>query len=93
MFCLRSGLKVEWIDMDLPDNTAGWRSEWYYITNQQSVLPKRTGHKPEKLPERDLQLTSRELDDVKELLPLVRDLKKKGLIGDSVARSFYRRLI
>jgi hypothetical protein len=23
MFCLRSGLKSEWIDTDLPDNTAG----------------------------------------------------------------------
>jgi hypothetical protein len=27
MFNLRSGLKAEWIDTDLPDNTAGWRSE------------------------------------------------------------------
>jgi hypothetical protein len=26
MFCLRSGLKTEWIDTDLPDNNAGWRS-------------------------------------------------------------------
>jgi hypothetical protein len=25
IFCLRSGLKSEWIDTDLPDNTAGWR--------------------------------------------------------------------
>jgi hypothetical protein len=29
MFCLRSGLKTEWIDSDLPDNIAGWRSEWF----------------------------------------------------------------
>jgi hypothetical protein len=27
MFSLRLGLKAEWIDTDLPDNTAGWRSE------------------------------------------------------------------
>jgi hypothetical protein len=26
MFTLRSGLKVEWIDIDLPDNTTRWRS-------------------------------------------------------------------
>jgi hypothetical protein len=25
MFYLRSGLKSEWIDTDLPDNNAGWR--------------------------------------------------------------------
>jgi hypothetical protein len=34
MFNLRSGLKAEWIDTDLPDNTAGWRSEWFYIADQ-----------------------------------------------------------
>jgi hypothetical protein len=93
MFCLRPSLKAEWIDMDLLNNTAGWRSEEFYIADQQPVLPKRTRHKPEKIPEWDLQLTSRELGDVKELLPLVRDLKGKGLTGGSVARSFCSRLI
>jgi hypothetical protein len=34
MFTLRSCLKVECIDTDLPDNTAGWRSEWFYIVDQ-----------------------------------------------------------
>jgi hypothetical protein len=34
MFNLRSGLKAEWIDTDLPDNNAGWRSEWFYIAGQ-----------------------------------------------------------
>jgi hypothetical protein len=57
------------------------------------VLPKRTGHNPDKIPEWDLPLTSRELVDIKEMLPLVRDLKGKGLTGGSVARSFCRRLI
>jgi hypothetical protein len=33
MFVLRLGLKDEWIDTDLPDNTAGWRLEWFYIAN------------------------------------------------------------
>jgi hypothetical protein len=33
MFCLSSGLKSEWIDTDLPDNTAGWRSDWFYVTD------------------------------------------------------------
>jgi hypothetical protein len=45
MFNLRSGLKAEWIDTDLPDNTAGWRSEWFYIADQHPGLPRRTGHK------------------------------------------------
>jgi hypothetical protein len=33
MFNLRSGLKAEWIDIDLPDSTTGWRSEWFYIAD------------------------------------------------------------
>jgi hypothetical protein len=39
LFCLRSGIKLEWIDTDLPDNTDGWRSEWFYIADQLSALP------------------------------------------------------
>jgi hypothetical protein len=46
MFCLRLGLKKEWTDMDLPNNTAGWRSEWFYITYQQSALPSVLGTSP-----------------------------------------------
>jgi hypothetical protein len=45
MFCLRSGLKTEWIDNDLPDNNSGWRSEWFYIVDQLLGLPRRSGHK------------------------------------------------
>jgi hypothetical protein len=57
MFCLRSGLKSEWIDMDLPDNNAGWRSDWFYIANQLPALPRHTAHKPVKIPEWDLGLS------------------------------------
>jgi hypothetical protein len=39
MFTLRSGLKAEWIDTDLPDNTVGWRSKWFYIVDQLPGLP------------------------------------------------------
>jgi hypothetical protein len=51
MFSLRSGLKEKWINSDLPDNTAGWRSEWFYIVDQFPGLPRRTGHKPVKISE------------------------------------------
>jgi hypothetical protein len=76
MFCLRSGLKLEWIDTDLPYNTAGWRSDWFYITDERSALPKRTWHKPVEIPEWVLPLSSRVVDDVKEVLALVDNLKK-----------------
>jgi hypothetical protein len=93
MFCLRPGLQAKWIDMDPSDNTTGCRSEWFYIADQKPALLKRAGHKPDNIPEWDLPLTSREREDVKELLILVSDLKKKGLMGGSVAMSFCRRLI
>jgi hypothetical protein len=58
MFTLRSGLEAQWIDTDLPDNIVGWRSEWFYIADQLRGLPRRTGHKPVKINEWDLGLSS-----------------------------------
>jgi hypothetical protein len=34
MFVLGPGLKAEWIDTDLPDNTARWRSKYFYVADQ-----------------------------------------------------------
>jgi hypothetical protein len=93
MFTLRSNLKVEWIDTDLPDNTAGWRSEWFYIVGQLPGLPRRTGHKLVKINEWDLGLSSRDLEDLKGVLELVGDMKKQGVTGVAVARSFCQRMI
>jgi hypothetical protein len=76
MFNLRSGLKAEWIDTDLPDNTTWWMSEWFYIADQIPGLPRRTGHKPAKISEWDLGLSTRELEDLKGVLELVSDMKK-----------------
>jgi hypothetical protein len=78
MFSLRSGLKAEWIDIDLPDNTAGWRSEWFYIVYQLPGLPCPTSHKLVKMNEWDLGLSSCDLEDLKGVLELVNDMKKWG---------------
>jgi hypothetical protein len=88
MFSLRSGLKAEWIDTDLPDNTTGWRSEWFYIVDQLPGLPRRTGHKPVKISEWDLGLSSRDLEDLKGVLELVNNMKKRGVTGATVTMSF-----
>jgi hypothetical protein len=64
MFNLISGLKAEWIDTDLLDNTAGWRSEWFYIADQIPGLLRRTGHKQVKISEWDLGLSTCELEDL-----------------------------
>jgi hypothetical protein len=93
MFVLRPGLKAKWIDTDLPDNTAGWRSEWFYVANQIPGLPRRTGHKPTKISEWDLGIPTRDLEDLKGVLELFSDMKKRGVTGAAVARSFCRRMI
>jgi hypothetical protein len=46
-----------------------------------------------KILEWDLGLSSRELEDLKGVLELVNDMKKRGVTGAAVARSFCRRLI
>jgi hypothetical protein len=93
MFNLRSGLKAEWLDTDLPDNTAGWRSKWFYISDQIPGLPRQTGHRPVKINEWDLGLSSRDLKELEPVLELVNELKKKGVTRAAVARSFCRRMI
>jgi hypothetical protein len=78
IFWLRSDLKSEWIDSDLPDNNSGWRSEWFYIVDQLSGLPRRSDHKPVKISKWDLGLSSRDTEDLKEILELVKDQKSWG---------------
>jgi hypothetical protein len=93
MFHVRPGLKAEWIDTDLPDNTTGWRSESFYIANQLHGLPHCIGHKPAKMNEWDLGLSSHNLAELKPVLELVSELKKQGVTRAAVARSFCRRMI
>jgi hypothetical protein len=93
MFNLRLGLKEEWIDTYLPDNTARWRSEWFYIADQIPGLPRQTSHMTVKISEWDLGLPTRDLEDLKGVLELVSDMKKRGVTGAPVARSLCRRMI
>jgi hypothetical protein len=93
MFNLRSGLKAEWIDTDLPDNTVGWRLEWFYIADQIPSLPRRTSHKQVKINEWDLGLSSRDLKELDLVLGLVSELKKQRVIRAAVARSFCQWMI
>jgi hypothetical protein len=46
-----------------------------------------------KISEWDLGLSSRDLEDPKGVLELVNDLKKRGVTGAAVTRSFCRRLM
>jgi hypothetical protein len=74
-FCFQLGRKLEFIDMELPKNNSGWKADWVYVADQKPTLPKRTGHKPMKIPEWDLTQTSCETEDLKCLLTIFTDLK------------------
>jgi hypothetical protein len=84
---------LKWIDSDLPGNTAGWMSEWFYIVDPLPGLLRCPGHKPMKISEWDLELSSHDLEDLKGVLELVNDMKKRAVTGAVVARSFCWRLI
>jgi hypothetical protein len=36
-------MKLEYIDLALPDNTTGWKQGWFYLDNPASALRERTG--------------------------------------------------
>jgi hypothetical protein len=46
-----------------------------------------------KISEWDMGLSSRDLEDLKGVMELVKDMKKRGVTGAAVSRSFCRRLI
>jgi hypothetical protein len=93
IFYLRPGRKLEFVNMELLDNNSNCMADWFYIADQRTTLPKRTGHKPVKILEWDLALTSSETEDLKDLLAILADLKEAGLTGCVVVMSFSRRLI
>jgi hypothetical protein len=35
-------MKSEYIDLAVPDNTAGWKQGWFYLDNPASALRSRT---------------------------------------------------
>jgi hypothetical protein len=49
-----------------------------YIVDHLLGLPRRSGHKPVKISKWDLGLSSRDTEDLKEILELVKDLKSRG---------------
>ena len=90
---LRPNMKPVFIDLELPENTQGWRSEWFYVANPRPGLATRTGCKPIPVAEWTMQLSSRDVEMIQPLLDDLQKLKDNGLTGGAVAISFSRRLL
>jgi hypothetical protein len=39
-------MKPEYIDLELPDNTTGWKQGWFYLDKPAPTLKGRTGRIP-----------------------------------------------
>jgi hypothetical protein len=92
-FMLHRNMKLEYIDLTLPENTTGWKHGWFYLDNPTPVLKERTGRTPVPCPEWTNQLASRDTEELQPLLDDLEQLKAEGLTGAAVAISFCRRLI
>jgi hypothetical protein len=92
-FMLRWYMKPEYVDLVLPDNTTGWKQEWFYLDNPAPELPGRMGRAPVPYPKWTNQLVSREMGELHPLLDDLEKLKAEGLTGGAVAISFNCRLI
>jgi hypothetical protein len=92
-FMLRLNMKSVYIDLALPDNTTGWKQEWFYLDNPVPALKERTGWTLVLGPEWTNQLATRDTEELKPLLDDLEQLKAEGLTSAAVAISFCRRLI
>jgi hypothetical protein len=92
-FMLRRYMKLEYVDLVLPDNTSAWKQGWFYLDNPASALPGRMGRDPDMYPEWTNQFALRETEEMRPLLDDLERLKVEALTGGVVAMSFSRRLI
>jgi hypothetical protein len=44
-------MKPMYIDLVLPDNTMGWKQDWFYLDNLAPVLPTRSGYAGNRCPQ------------------------------------------
>jgi hypothetical protein len=86
-------MKLEYVDLVLPDNTTGWKQGWFYLDNPMPMLPGMMGQAPISYPEWTNQLASRETEELCPLLDDLEKLKVEGLTSGIIAISFSRRLI
>jgi hypothetical protein len=89
-FMLHRHMKLEYVDLVLPDNTTDWKQGWFYLENPAPALPDRMGRAPVPFPKWTNQLTSRETEELRPLLEDLERLKAEGLTGGVVTISFSR---
>jgi hypothetical protein len=87
-FMLCWNMKLEYIDLTLPDNTTSWKQGWFYLDNPAPALRERTGRVSVPSREWTNQLETRNIEELKPLLDDLEQLKAEGLTSSTVAISF-----
>jgi hypothetical protein len=77
-FMLRQNMKLEYIDLTLPDNTTGWKQGWFYLDKPPPAPRARTGRALVPYPEWTNQLASRDTEELQPLLDDLEHLKAEG---------------
>jgi hypothetical protein len=90
---LRQQVGDKYLTYKFPSNLPGWKNLWFYIENHAPHLPTKSNRPPVVRGEWNLEPSSGEMDQVKELLDVIEAQKKKGVTGASVMFAFYKRRV
>jgi hypothetical protein len=83
----------KYLSYKFPSNLLGWKNHWFYIENHAPQLPAKSNRPPVVRPEWNLELSSGDMDQVKELLDIIEAQKMMGVTGASVMFSFFKRRV
>jgi hypothetical protein len=90
---LRQQADDKYLSYKFPSNLPGWKNHWFYIENHAPQLPAKSNRPPVVRPEWNLEPSSGDMDQVRELLDIIEAQKMKGVTGASVMFSFFKRRV
>jgi hypothetical protein len=90
---LRQQAGNKYLSYKFPSNLPGWKNHWFYIENHAPQLPAKSNKPPVVRLEWNLEPSSGDMDQVRELLDIIEAQKRKGVTGASVMFSFFKRRI
>lgn len=85
---LKQKLGDKYIEYEFPNNLLGWKDMWFYIGNHGPALPEKTRYAPTPCAEWNQTLSASAMEQVNELLEIIKELKRMGVTGASVIYSF-----
>jgi hypothetical protein len=85
---LRQQAGNKYLTYKFPSNLPGWKNHWFYMKNYAPQLPAKSNRPPVMRLEWNLEPSSGDMDQVRELLDIIEAQKMKGVTGASVMFTF-----